>query len=68
MKYSVVLFALFAAASAELTKVQRPAGGQVRRQAAANPQVQNAVMSGQDGTVKTFDTAGVYKAASDAGL
>ncbi|KAI0005765.1 hypothetical protein F4779DRAFT_620907 [Xylariaceae sp. FL0662B] len=67
MKYTVVLFALFAAATAELTKVQRPAG-KIRRQAGANPQVQNAVMTGADGTVKTFDTAGVYKAATDAGL
>ncbi|KAH9905859.1 hypothetical protein F4778DRAFT_681762 [Xylariomycetidae sp. FL2044] len=71
MKFSLAIFALAAVASAELTKVPRAqkAAQPLRiRQAADSPQVQTGAMSSADGTVVPFNTAGVYKAASDTGL
>ncbi|KAI1757614.1 hypothetical protein F4782DRAFT_525428 [Xylaria castorea] len=57
MKYTVAIFALFTVAMGQFIKVPRQAGG---------VQVQGAAMSTKDGQVVPFDTANVYKAASDA--
>ncbi|KAI4860580.1 hypothetical protein F4820DRAFT_452773 [Hypoxylon rubiginosum] len=71
MKFSVAIFAIFTTvAMAELQKVprsQKPAKAVEVRQAGA-AQVQTAAMSNANGDVVTFDTAGVYKASTDAGI
>ncbi|KAI6082044.1 hypothetical protein F4821DRAFT_264331 [Hypoxylon rubiginosum] len=70
MKFSVAIFAIFTTvAMAELQKVprsQKPAKAVEVRQAGA--QVQTAAMSNANGDVVTFDTAGVYKASTEAGI
>ncbi|KAI1763513.1 hypothetical protein GGR53DRAFT_365422 [Hypoxylon sp. FL1150] len=71
MKFSVAIFAIFTTvAMAELQKVprsQKPVKAVVARQNGAT-QVQTAAMSDANGNVVTFDTAGVYKAGSAAGI
>ncbi|KAI8951245.1 hypothetical protein F4801DRAFT_298813 [Xylaria longipes] len=59
MKYTVAIFALFTVAMGQFIKVPRQAGG---------AEVQTAAMSTKNGDVVPFDSANVYKAASDAGL
>ncbi|KAI0404744.1 hypothetical protein F4802DRAFT_597917 [Xylaria palmicola] len=59
MKYTVALFALFTVAMGQFVKVARQAGG---------VDVQGAAMTTKNGEVVPFDSANVYKAATDAGL
>ncbi|KAI1371298.1 hypothetical protein F4677DRAFT_450563 [Hypoxylon crocopeplum] len=66
MKFSVAIFALFTTvAMAELKKVPRSEKVVARQ---ADAQVQTAAMSNANGEVIPFDTAGVYKAATEKGL
>ncbi|CAJ2509446.1 Uu.00g144720.m01.CDS01 [Anthostomella pinea] len=73
MKYSAVILALCAVAMGELTKVPRsnnviaPAPPAFGRRQAAGVKTQDGAMSTADGAVVNFDTAGVYKAATEAG-
>ncbi|KAI1397052.1 hypothetical protein F4819DRAFT_490910 [Hypoxylon fuscum] len=68
MKFSIAISLIFAAvATAELQKVPRSQKAVKVRQA-GDAQVQTAAMSSANGDVVTFDTAGVYKAATDKGL
>ncbi|KAI0530338.1 hypothetical protein GGR58DRAFT_508547 [Xylaria digitata] len=59
MKYTVAIFALFTVAMGQFVKVVRQD---------STVQVQGAAMSTKNGDVIPFDSANVYKAASDAGL
>ncbi|KAI0104708.1 hypothetical protein GGR51DRAFT_560976 [Nemania sp. FL0031] len=59
MKYTVAIFALFTVAMGQFVKVPRQG---------STVQVQGAAMSTKNGDVVPFDTAGVYKASTDAGL
>ncbi|OTA96571.1 hypothetical protein M434DRAFT_27715 [Hypoxylon sp. CO27-5] len=66
MKFSIALFAIFSTvAMAELTKVPRSAKVAVRQDGSA--QVQTAAMANANGEAVPFDTAGVYKDATNKG-
>ncbi|KAI1504060.1 hypothetical protein F5X99DRAFT_68487 [Biscogniauxia marginata] len=64
MKYTVAIFALFAVAMG--SPVKTPKTNKVRQ--AQGVSVQGSAMTTANGDVVPFDTAGVYKAATDAGL
>ncbi|KAI1440158.1 hypothetical protein F5Y02DRAFT_361149 [Annulohypoxylon stygium] len=69
MKFSIALFALFSTlAMAELKKVPRSEKSNIVSRQAGAAQVQTAAMSSANGDIVTFDTAGVYKDATNKGL
>ncbi|KAI0895116.1 hypothetical protein F4806DRAFT_90737 [Annulohypoxylon nitens] len=69
MKFSIAIFALFSTlVMAELKKVPRSEKSNIVSRQAGAAQVQTAAMSSANGDIVTFDTAGVYKDATNKGL